>query len=177
MGLGGPAIVGGTGALALLLAAEVAASMAVVSESVLVYIARKRNLAISIGVIALQAALTIGFIEACNALGLDEGFKAAGAALALALSLATSSLIKAIVLKTLLKAPVSNWRWALVHAAAPAVVVGFAFTLLPEWIELVFGIPAILATYGFVVWKRGFDDGDKVLFRRNVTPPAEGETA
>ncbi|MEQ8826508.1 MAG: lipopolysaccharide biosynthesis protein, partial [Parvibaculum sp.] len=73
MGLGGPAIVGGTGALALLLAAEVAASMAVVSESVLVYIAKKRNLAISIAVIGLQAALTIGFILAANALGLDEG--------------------------------------------------------------------------------------------------------
>ncbi|AOL22967.1 MATE-related transmembrane export protein [Erythrobacter litoralis] len=177
MGLGGPAIVGGTGALALLLAAEVVASMAVVSESVLVYIARKRNLAISIGVIALQGALTIGLIKACEALGLDEGFKAAGAALALVLALATSSLVKAMVLKTLLKAPVSNWRWALVHAAAPAVVVGFAFTLLPEWIELVVGIPAILATYGFVVWKRGFDEDDKVLFRRNVTPKGDGETA
>ena len=46
MGLWGPDYVAGTAALAFLLAAEVAASMAVVSESVLVYIARKRNLAI-----------------------------------------------------------------------------------------------------------------------------------
>lgn len=166
MGLGGPAIVGGTGALAILLAAEVIASMAVVSESVLVYIARKRNLAISVGVIALQGALTIGFILLADHLGLDEGFKAAGAALALFIALGVSSLVKAVVLKTLLKASVSNWRWALVYATAPAVVVGFVFTLLPEWVELIFGIPAILATYGLVIWKRGFGDDDRMLFRK-----------
>jgi len=107
MGLGGPAIVGGTGALAILLAAEVIASMAVVSESVLVYIARKRNLAI-------------------------------------------------------------NWHWALSYAAAAATVVGFVATFLPEWMELIFGIPAILATYGYVIWKRGFGDEDRMLFRKNI---------
>jgi hypothetical protein len=36
--------------------------------------------------------------------------------------------------------------------------------------ELVFGVPAILGTYGFVIWRRGFDDGDKVLFRKQVVP-------
>ena len=166
MGLGGPAIVGGTGALALLLAAEVIASMAVVSESVLVYIARKRNLMISIGVITLQGALTIGLIHLADRLGMGEGFKAAGAALAMFLALGTSSLIKALLLKSLLKAPVSNWRWALVWATAPAVVVGFVATLLPEWVELVFGIPAILATYFFVIWRRGFGPEDRVLFAK-----------
>jgi O-antigen/teichoic acid export membrane protein len=168
MGLGGPAIVGGTGALALLLAAEVVASTAVVSESVLVYTARKRNLAISIGIIALQIALTIGLIMASEALMLNEGFKAAGAALALVLALGTSSLIKALLLKRLLKAPVGNWRWGLVWATGPAVVVGFLATLLPEWAELVFGIPAILLTYGWVIWHRGFGEEDRVLFRRNI---------
>ncbi len=168
MGLGGPAIVGGTGALAILLAAEVVASMAVVSESVLVYIARKRNLAISIGIIALQAALTIGLITLAEYLQLDEGFKAAGAAGALFLALGASSLIKALLLKNLLKAPVSNWRWGLVWATAPAVIVGFAFTQLPEWMELIFGIPAILATYGFVIWRKGFGEEDRLLFRKNV---------
>jgi hypothetical protein len=168
MGLGGPAIVGGTGALALLLAAEVVASTAVVSESVLVYTARKRNLAISIGIIALQIALTIGLIMASEALMLNEGFKAAGAALALVLALGTSSLIKALLLKRLLKAPVGNWRWGLVWATGPAVVVGFLATLLPEWAELVFGIPAILLTYGWVIWHRGFGEEDRVLFRLNI---------
>ncbi|MEM7664854.1 MAG: lipopolysaccharide biosynthesis protein [Pseudomonadota bacterium] len=174
MGLGGPAIVGGTGALAILLAAEVVASMAVVSESVLVYIARKRNLAISVGVITLQGVLTIALILLAEHLNLDEGFKAAGAALALFIALGISSVVKALVLKTLLKAPVSNWRWGLVWATGPAVVVGFLATLLPEWMELLFGVPAILAVYGFVIWKRGFGDDDRVLFRKNVVPePSE----
>lgn len=172
MGLGGPAIVGGTGALALLLAAEVAGSMAVVSESVLVYTARKRNLAISTGIIGLQAALTIGFIMLADHFGFDDGVKAASAAMALALALAASSLIKALFLKKILKAPVSNWRWALVYAAAPAVVIGFAATFLPEWMELILGIPAILATYGYVIWKRGFGEEDRILFRKNVGPEA-----
>ncbi|MEN8861537.1 lipopolysaccharide biosynthesis protein, partial [Qipengyuania flava] len=55
MGLVGPEFVGGTGALAFLLVAEVVAATAVVSEAVLVYVARVRNLWISIGTIALQA--------------------------------------------------------------------------------------------------------------------------
>ena len=44
MGLLGPEFVGGTGALAFLLAAEVVAATAVVSEAALVYVARMRNL-------------------------------------------------------------------------------------------------------------------------------------
>lgn len=175
MGLGGPTIVGGTGALALLLAAEVVASMAVVSESVLVYIARKRNLAISVGIITLQGMLTIGFILLAERLGLDEGFKAAGAALALFIALGVSSTIKATILRTLLKTPVSNLRWGLIWATGPAVVVGFAFTLLPEWTELIFGIPAIFATYLFVIWKRGFTEDDRILFRRNVGGESEAK--
>ncbi len=175
MGLGGPEVVGGTGALALLLAAEVVASMAVVSEGVLVYIARKRNLAISVGVITLQAVLTIVLILVAQAYGWDEGFQAAGAAGALFIALAVSSLVKAIVLKTLLKAPVSNWRWALVWAAGPAVIVGFVATQLPEWVELLFGMPAILAIYLWVIWKRGFGEEDKMLFRKNVAPAPAAE--
>ncbi len=168
MGLGGPAIVGGTGALALLLMAEVVASMAVVSEGVLVYIAKKRNLAISIAIITLQGALTIVLIMLVDHFGFDEGFNAAGAAAALLLSLGASSLIKALLLKKLLKAPVSNLRWGLVWATGPAVVVGFAFTLLPEWIELLIGIPTILAVYGYVIWHKGFGPDDRVLFRKNL---------
>jgi O-antigen/teichoic acid export membrane protein len=170
MGLWGPDYVAGTAALAFLLAAEVAASMAVVSESVLVYIARKRNLAISVAIIAFQAVLTIVMIKAAAHLNLDEGYEAASAAAALMIALATSSLVKALLLKHLLKAPVSNWRWALVYAAAPALVVGYAFTFTPEWIELIFGVPAILGTYAFVIWRRGFAEEDKVLFRKQVVP-------
>ena len=148
--------------------------MAVVSESVLVYIARKRNLGISVGIITLQGALTVGLIFLAKRWELDEGFQAAGAALAMFIALSASSLIKALVLKKLLKAGVSNWRWALIHAAAPTVLVGFLFTeFTPEWVELVIGAPAILAIYMVVIWKRGFDESDKVLFRKNVAPAPE----
>src|SRR3546814_9676553 len=51
MGLVGPNFVGGNGALAFLLLAEVVAATAVVSEAALVYVARKRNLAISLATI------------------------------------------------------------------------------------------------------------------------------
>jgi O-antigen/teichoic acid export membrane protein len=176
MGLWGPSYVAGTAALTFLLAAEVVASTAVVSESVLVYIARKRNLAISVGVIALQAALTMGLITLANRYDMSEGFKAAGAAGALMLSLAASSLIKAVLLKSLLKAPVSNWRWPLVYAAAAAIVVGFAAKLLPEWAELLIGVPAIAAVYGYVIWHRGFGPEDRVLFRKNIAPDTDAET-
>ena len=167
MGLGGSDIVGGTAALALLLIAEAVASMAVVSEGVLVYIAKKRNLAISVGVIALQAALTIGLIMLARHWGLDEGYMAGGAAVALLVALGTSSLIKALLLKRLLKAPVGNLRFALVWATGAAVLVGQAAILLPEWAELIFGIPAILAAYLVVVWKYGFGPEDKVLFQKS----------
>ncbi len=166
MGLGGPDIVGGTAALALLLVAEAVASMAVVSEGVLVYIAKKRNLAISVGVIALQAALTVGLIMLAQHWGLDEGYMASGAAAALLLALGASSLIKALLLKRLLKAPVGNLRFALVWATGAAVLVGQIAILLPEWAELIFGIPAILAIYLLVIWKYGFGPEDKVLFKR-----------
>lgn len=99
---------------------------------------------------------------------MGEPFKAAGAAIALLIALSLSSLIKALLLKKLLKAPVSNWRWALVWATAPAVLVGYGATFLPEWAELIFGIPAILLTYGWIIWHKGFGPEDRVLFRKNI---------
>ena len=56
MGLVGPAFVAGTAALAFLLAAEVVAATAAVSESALIYCARKRNMVISLAMLVLQAA-------------------------------------------------------------------------------------------------------------------------
>jgi len=44
-------------------------------------------------------------------------------------------------------------------------VVGWSMTLLPEWAELLFGIPAILGAYLWVIWKRGFGEEDRRLFR------------
>ena len=168
MGLVGPNFVGGTGALAFLLLAEVVAATAVVSEAALVYVARKRNLAISLGTIALQATLTVGAMLLVERLGYGEPFKAAGAAIALMLALGSASLIKAWLLARILGYPVGNWRWPLVWAVAPAVLVGYLATLMPEWAELIFGIPLILCTYGWVIWRRGFGPEDRVLFRRNI---------
>ncbi len=168
MGLGGPNYVAGTGALAFLLIAEVAAATAVVSEAALVYVARKRNLVISLCTIGLQAGLTIAAMYLVSHFGLTEPFKAAGAAMALMLALAAASLTKAFILGRILKHPVNNWRWALVWATGPAVVVGYIATLLPEWMELVFGIPAILGVYCWVIWHKGFGPEDRVLFRKNI---------
>ncbi|MEZ5681831.1 MAG: oligosaccharide flippase family protein [Erythrobacter sp.] len=167
MGLVGPEFVGGTGALAFLLAAEVVAATAVVSEAVLIYVARVKNLWISIGTIVLQGVLTVVLIKAMVAGGYGEPFKAAAAAIALALALGTASLVKAILLSRILGQTINNFRWALVYAVAPAVVVGFLATKLPEWAELALGIPAILAVYGWVIWHRGFGPEDRVLFKRS----------
>ncbi len=182
MGLVGPMFVGGTAALAFLLAAEVVAATAVVSEAALIYVARIRNLWISLATIAVQGLLTIGFILAIRAApgwrlpgGFQlkpydvSNFQAAGAAAALMFALAFASIVKSRVLARILDQSINNWRWALVYAAAPAVLVGWFVTrFLPEWAELAFGLPAILAVYGWVIWHKGFGPEDRVLFRKNV---------
>jgi hypothetical protein len=140
----------------------------VVSEAVLIYVARVRNLWISIGTIALQGILTVVLIEVMVVGGYGEPYKAAAAAIALMIALGTASLVKAVLLSRILDQRINNFRWPLVWAAAPAVVVGYGATRLPEWAELIVGIPAILAVYGFVIWTRGFGPEDRVLFRRNL---------
>lgn len=166
LGLVGPQFIYGNGALAFLLLAEVVASTAVVSEAALIYLARLKNLAISFATITLQGLLTVGVIFAIKELGFSELFQAAGASISLCLALAFASFTKSRVLAGILGERINNFRWPLVWAIAPAVVVGFAFTYLPEWMELAIGIPAILATYGYIIWKRGFGEEDRVLFRQ-----------
>ncbi|MBY0393859.1 MAG: hypothetical protein K2Q27_11410, partial [Novosphingobium sp.] len=116
----------------------------------------------------LQGALTVGFMLAARRAGLDPLMQAAGAAAALAIALACASLVKAWLLGSILHERISNWRWPLIWAAAPAVVVGFAAKLTPEWVELAFGIPAILGVYGAVIWRRGFGPEDRILFRKQT---------
>ena len=169
MGLVGPHFVGGTAALAFLLLAEVVAATAVVSESALVYIARHRNLMISLVMIALQAALSFALILAAKSVNMDVMAVAAAPALALCLALGVGALIKARLLSRLLKARINAWRWPLLIAAGVGAIVGSAFVALPqrfEWVELVFGIWAILGAYGFVIWRWGFGPEDRTLFRR-----------
>jgi O-antigen/teichoic acid export membrane protein len=170
MGLIGPGrdFVGGNGALAFLLLAEVAAAVAVVSEAALVYVARMRNLIVSLGTIALQIILTFALIIWIQRMGYPELYQAAGPAIALALSLGISSLIKSRLAAHVLGARVSVWRWALPIAGAVAVLVGQIIIRLPEWAELALGIPAILAAYGWVIWRYGFGADDRVLFRKTT---------
>ena len=136
------------------------------SEAALIYVAPVRNLAISILAIAVQAGLTVLLIDLAEAWSLPPLYKAAAAAGALFVALAFSSVAKALLLRGILQRPINNWRWALVWATVPAVLVGWVVTRLPEWAELIFGIPAILLAYGVVIWRRGFGPEDRVLFRR-----------
>nr|WP_242008354.1 oligosaccharide flippase family protein [Sphingomonas ginsenosidivorax] len=167
MGVVGPQFVAGTAALAFLLTAEVLASTGAVSESALVYIARHRNLMISGAMLAFQVGLSFALIFAIRSFGYPVNYQAAGPAIALMLSVALTSVIKARLLGRLLGASVNPWRTPLVIAALAAIIVGSAFTALPkryEWVELVFGEPAIAATYLFILWKWAFGPADRALF-------------
>lgn len=169
MGLVGPQFVVGTLALACLLLAEVVAATAVVSESALVYLARHRNVMISLGMIGTQAVLSVGLILLTRNAGYDSSVVAAAPALALAIALGTSSIVKSHLLARLLRHRVATWRPALIAASAVAVIVGGLFVALPsryEWVELVLGVPMILAAYAAVIWRFGFGPEDRELFRK-----------
>jgi O-antigen/teichoic acid export membrane protein len=169
MGLVGPEFVAGTAALAFLLFAEAVAATAAVSEAALVYVARVRNVLISLLMIATQAVLTVLIILAVTKLPIPakrvEAYQSAGAAVALMLALALASVLKSNLLGRLLGAPVQGWRWSLLWAAAAGVVAGELAILLPEWAELALGVPAILIAFGAVLWTRGFGPADRELFR------------
>jgi hypothetical protein len=98
------------------------------------------------------------------------------------LALGMSSILKARLLCKLLDAPVQGWRWSLIWAAAAAAVTGFVVSQLPEWAQLAFGAPAIMAAFGITVWYRGFTQEDRVLFRKHgpeeptLPPPGTGPT-
>jgi O-antigen/teichoic acid export membrane protein len=190
MGLVGPTFVGGTGALAVLLAAEAIAATAVVSEAALIYIAPWRNLAISFVMILIQAGLSVVFVylfrEALpviahagwakpRPLPRDDVVAAAGPAVALIIALGLAAIAKALLLHKLLGAGVNGWRWSVVWAALIAGVIGWAVTRLPhsfEWFELVVGVPLILATFGAIIWYTGFNQDDRALFRKNEAAAA-----
>lgn len=176
MGLVGPEFVVGALALGCLLLAEVMAATAVVSEGALVYMARHRNLMISMGMIGLQAALSFILIMLTRNAGYGAQVVAAAPAFALALALACSSVVKSQLLQRLLQHQISIWRPMLIAAASVAVIVGSLIVALPrelEWVELVIGIPAILGAYGLVIWRFGFGPEDRSLFKRSKQAEAE----
>ncbi len=165
MGLVGPAFVAGTAALAVLLAAEVVAAMAAVSESALIYLARHRNMMLSLAMITLEAGLAVVLILVMRRMELPLMWQATGPAIALLIALAFAAVTKSRLLHRLLGGRVSGWRWPLVWAALAAAIVGQLIVLLPEWAELIVGIPAILIAFGAVLWTRGFKPEDRELFR------------
>jgi len=168
MGLVGAGFVAGTAALGFLLAAEVVAATAAVSEAALIYCARHRNMMISLVMILIEAGLAAGLILLMRSWNWPVMWQATGPALGLMLSLGLAAIVKARLLRSILGHPVSGWRWPLVWAAAGAIVVGWLFTMLPpslEWLELLAGIPAILAAFGAILWVKGFGPEDRELFR------------
>jgi O-antigen/teichoic acid export membrane protein len=165
MGLVGAGFVAGTTALGFLLAAEVVAATAAVSEAALIYCARHRNMAISVAMILLEAGLAAGLILLMRDWGWSPMAQATGPAVALMLSLGFASIAKSRLLAHILGNPVSGWRWPLIWAAAAAMIVGQLVILLPEWAEILFGIPAILGAFGAVMWVKGFGHEDRELFR------------
>lgn len=167
MGVVGPQFVAGTAALGFLLTAEAAASTGAVSEAALVYIARLQNLMISVGMLCFQIALSFGLIYAMRALGWPVNYQAAGPAVALFLSVGITSIIKSTYLSRLLRARVSGFRLPLVWAAIAAILVGSCFLALPkqlEWVEMLIGIPAIAASYLFILFRWAFGPEDRALF-------------
>jgi O-antigen/teichoic acid export membrane protein len=165
MGLVGPAFVAGTAALAFLLAAEVVAAMAAVSEAALIYVARHRNMWLSLAMIALEAGLAVVLILAMRELDMPLMWQATGPAIGLLLALSFAAIAKSRLLCVILGARVNGWRWPLIWAAAAGTLVGYAATLLPEWAELLFGIPATMIAFGAVLWTKGFKHEDRELFR------------
>ena len=169
MGIVGPAFVSGTAALGFLLTAEVLASTGTVAESALVYVARMRNLIISIVMLGVQIALSFALVYAIRGAGWPTAYQAAGPAVALMASVAITSVVKSRFLNHLLEHPVSGFRWPLVWAGLAAFAVGSIFTSLPkrfEWTELVFGVPAIAGVYAFVIWRWAFGAEDRTLFKK-----------
>ena len=164
MGIVGPQFVAGTAAMIFLLVAEVLASTGSVSETALVYIARHRNLVISAAMLAFQVAFSFALILAMRRLDWPLAWQAAGPAVALMISVALTSVIKARVLGLLLAASVSPLRWPLIGAVAATLVVGGLCTLLPTWAVLAIGEPAIAATYLFILWRFAFGAADRALF-------------
>ena len=166
MGLVGSGFTGGTATLGFLLAAEVIAAMAVVSESALIYVARTQNMMISIAMLALEAGLAASLILIMKGQGLPVVFQATGPAIGLCVALGFASITKSTLLSRKLGAPVSGWRWDLAWSTSAGIITGVAVRLLlPQTLQLIVGVPVIMVAFGAVLWTKGFGPDDRELFR------------
>jgi hypothetical protein len=166
MGVIGSGFTGGTAMLGFLLAAEVIAATAVVSEAALIYVARTKNMVISLIMLALEAGLAAALILVMGSEGLPASFQATGPAIALCVALAFSSITKARLLRAELGDRVSGWRWDLLWSTAAGALVGAGVHyFLSGILQLVIGVPAIMITFGAVLWTKGFGPEDRELFK------------
>ncbi len=167
--------VGGNGVLALLLAAEVLAALAVVSEAALVYIARHRNLVISLVALGLQIGLSFLFIRwiqpEVQAGEWPEVWLALGPAAALAISIGLGAVAKSWLAARILGVGISIFRWPMLVAAGVAAIIGGIATGTPEWSEILIGIPAMLGVYMWIIWRFAFEPEDRALFARTARKP------
>ena len=165
MGLVGSKFTGGTAMLGFLLAAEVIAASAFVCEAALIYVARKRNMVLSIVMLALEAVGAAALILIMESEGLPQTFQATGPAIALCIALGFAWITKSRLLAEELGESVTGWRWDLAWATGAGVAVGGAARLLlPPALQLA-GVPVILIAFGAVLWTKGFGPEDRELFR------------
>lgn len=166
MGLVGSGFTGGTAMLAFLLAAEVIAATAVVSEAALIYIVRTKNMIISLIMLALEAGLAAALIIIMRREGQPPAYQATGPAIGLCVALAFASITKSRLLSKELGARTSGWRWDLLWATGAGIIVGAGVHYyLSDFLQLIVGIPAIMAAFGAVLWKTGFGPEDRELFK------------
>ena len=182
MGLVGPAFVAGTAALAFLLAAEVVAAMAAVSEAALIYVARHRNMLISLAMLVAGGGpgrrahrRDARVRSAGHVAGDGPGYRAD----------ARAGLRRRCQVAIALPNPGCAGERLAVAAhlgRGRRDLVGYLATFLPEWAELLFGIPGILLAFGAVLWTKGFKSEDRELFRmkkadiEELQMPAPGTT-
>ena len=166
MGLVGSGFTGGTAMLTFLLAAEVIAAAAVVSEAALIYVARTKNMIISLIMLAMEAGLAAALILIMRNEGLPPSYQATGPAIGLCVALGFASITKSALLSKELGARTSGWRWDLIWATIAGIIVGAGVHyFLSGFLQLVIGIPAIMIAFGAVLWKTGFGPEDRELFK------------
>ena len=81
-------------------------------------------------------------------------------------TLGLASLAKRHLLMHLLGQPIRVLRWPLLWATAGAAGLGYFANMMPDWAELLFGVPAILGVYCFIIWTKGFGPEDRALFKK-----------
>ena len=168
MGLVGSGFTGGTAMLGFLLAAEVIAAAAVVSEAALIYVARTRNMIISLIMLALEAGLAAALILIMRDEGLPQAFQATGPgdrAVRRARLRLDHQVAAAASASSARRSPAG--AGSIAWAAAAGVVVGVPVRAAScrRSLQLVVGVPAILAAFGAVLWTKGFGPEDRELFR------------